>query len=441
MDTRKLEVAIAIVKRLVKKGFESYFAGGYARDQLLGFTNSDDIDIVTSASPKQISEIFDRVIGVGEQFGVMLVVENGYTYELATFRTDIGTSDGRHPQQIIFSDAKTDAQRRDFTINGIFYDPLEDKYFDFVDGTKDLKNGIIRTIGNPDHRFTEDYLRLLRAIRFAARFSFSIEPGTWKSIQQKAAHITKVSPERVFQELNKMLLGPNPEKAFRFLEKSDLLMMVLPEVQSLRGVEQPPEYHPEGDVLTHTLKTLSYLQSPSMVTAWSALLHDIGKPATQTYTDRIRFNNHHYVSAIMARKILNRLRTPRQFITKVCQCIENHMNFMNVTQMRLSTLKKFLARSTIESELELHRADCLASHGNIENYHYLQEKKAQIAKENLQPQPLISGKDLINLGFTPGPIFGRILQTIYDLQLNEKITTSDEAFTWIKENQNELKKL
>jgi poly(A) polymerase len=244
--------------------------------------------------------------------------------------------------------------------------------------------------------------------------------------------------ERIFQELNKMLLGQNSDKAISLLEKSNLLKIILPEVSALKGVKQPPQFHPEGDVFTHTIKTLTNLQNPSQVGVWSALLHDVGKPSTQSQSDRIRFNNHHRISAQLAKKILTRLKSPRDLVNKVYACVDNHMNFMNVTKMRLSTLKKFLARPTFIDELELHRADCLASHGNIENYTFLVEKKKEMTQASLLPKPFVGGKDLIELGFRPGPIFGIILNKIYDLQLDEKFTTADEARQWINNNRNEL---
>lgn len=440
MDNAKREIAISIVRRLSAKGFRAFFAGGYVRDMIIGIENNEDIDIATSATPQTVSSLFRRVVGVGERFGVMLVIENNIPFEVATFRADSETSDGRHPQQVTFSDAKTDALRRDFTINGLFYDPLKKKIFDYVNGTKDLKMGIIRTIGNPELRFKEDYLRLLRAIRFAARFSFTIEPTSWKALKRNVNSITRVSQERIFQELNKMLIGPNPDKAVSLLEDSELLSIVLPEVHALKGVEQPSEFHPEGDVLNHTIKTLFYLQNPSQTTAWSALLHDIGKPATLSRSDRIRFNNHNRISAIMAKEILKRLKSSRALVNNVYECIDNHMNFMNVTRMRLSTLKKFLSRPTFDDELELHRADCLASHGNIDNHTFLIEKKMGMAEAPLQPEPLIRGRDLIELGFTPGPIFRIILNRVYDLQLDEKILAADEARAWINQHRDEFLK-
>ncbi|MGD9200359.1 MAG: CCA tRNA nucleotidyltransferase [Chitinispirillia bacterium] len=440
MDEKKINTAISIVRNLVRNGYIALFAGGYVRDRIFGLDKNkeEDIDIATNATPKEISGLFKKVIGVGEQFGVMLVIENNISFEVATFRKDCGVKNGRHPEKVIFSNIEADALRRDFTINGLYYDPLKQQMIDIINGVEDLKKGIIRTIGNPDHRFMEDYLRLLRAIRFSARFQFSIEDKTWDSIRKNASKISYISAERIYQELTKIITGSHPEKAVELLDQSGLLKEILPEVHALKGVMQPKEYHPEGDVFTHTLKTLSFIKKSSPTTAWSALLHDIGKPLTQTNTDRIRFNNHHRKGASMARSILTRLKTSRRFSEDVYSCIENHMNFMNVKKMRLSTLKKLLLRSTFENELELHYADCMASHGDIENYLFLKEKKKEIKELTHMPKPLLRGKDLIDLGFKPGPVFGVFLKELYDLQLNEKINTKNEAIAWIMKEKNKF---
>jgi poly(A) polymerase len=430
--SKKLETATRIVRRLAKSGHTAYFAGGAVRDMLLGGEIEADIDIATSATPDTISRLFRRVIGV------MLVVEDEIPFEVATFRADIGGADGRHPERVEFSDARSDAQRRDFTINGLFFDPLENRILDFVGGRQDLKNGLIRAIGRPEERFDEDYLRLLRAVRFSARFDFAVESRTWEAIRQAAAGIRNISAERIFQELSRMLTGPRPDKAVTLLNQTGLLAIVLPEVQALEGVEQPPEFHPEGDVFEHTLLALSFLRNPSQTLGWSTLLHDIGKPPTMTRADRIRFNNHHRVGALMAREVLRRLKAPRALIEQVFECIDNHMNFMNVRKMRLSTLKRFLARATLEDELQLHRADCLASHGDIENYTFLRQKQQEFALEQVRPDPLLSGRDLIALGYTPGPVFGRILAAAYDLQLEEQLHTPEEARAWAKRHGNEF---
>jgi putative nucleotidyltransferase with HDIG domain len=438
MTVRKDAVACTIVKRLVAAGYIAYYAGGRVRDMLLGNVGDNDIDIATSAIPSQVVALFRNTVGIGEHFGVILVVEEGLPFEVATFRQDVGATDGRHPDSIVASDPRGDAQRRDFTINGMFYDPLTDKLIDFVDGRADLTKKIIRAIGDPMARFSEDYLRVLRAIRFAARFDFAIEPTTWDALTRSVDGLSVVSSERVFQEIDKMVRGPNPHIALELLNQAGLLERVLPEVKALAGVEQPPEFHPEGDVLRHTELALSLLDAPSQVTAWSALLHDIGKPATMTRSDRIRFNNHSRVGANMAMHVLKRLKSSRALAEAVYDCIDNHMNFINLKSMRLGTLKKFLARPTIEDEIELHRVDCLASHGDLENVAFLRDAQSKLAVEVIRPEPLLRGRDLIEMGFKPGKNFGAILDAVYDLQLDETLKTADEARQWVKEHRGEF---
>ncbi|MBD3318241.1 MAG: HDIG domain-containing protein, partial [Chitinivibrionales bacterium] len=297
---------------------------------------------------------------------------------------------------------------------------------------------IIRAIGEPEDRFTEDYLRVLRAVRFAAQFDFTVEPETWEAMRKAAEGIVSVSKERIFQELTKMLTGPHPAKAVQLLFEAGLLGVVLPEVRRLDGLEQPPEFHPEGDVLTHTIKALALLERRTPVAAWSALLHDVGKPDTKSVTDRIRFNNHHRVGAGIAAKILRRYRAPKALIDDVYACVDNHMNFMNVRGMRLGTLKKFLSRPTIEDEMELHRVDCLSSHGDLDNYHFLRQKQQELAVERLKPSPVLRGRDLIEIGMKPGPAFGRILSAVYDLQLDERIGDREEALAWVLAHRDEF---
>ncbi len=424
--------AAEIVRRLHEHGFQAFFAGGYVRDRILGMPQAGDIDIATSATPAEIKKLFDKVISVGESFGVMLVIHRGDPFETAAFRADIGIADGRHPREVIYADARADAQRRDFTINGMFYDPIHDRILDFVGGRKDLEAGVIRAIGEPSLRFREDYLRLLRAIRFAARFDFSLEEQTWNAIRAHAHHIGQVSQERIFQEVDKMIRGRHPDHALNLLRDAGLLGEILPEVAGCIGLPQPPEFHPEGDVYTHTLLALSFLSAPSQTAAWSALLHDIGKKPTFSVSDRIRFNNHHRVGAQMALRVMRRLRCSRALAEAVYECIDNHMNFMNVRNMRLSTLKRFLSRPHIEDEMELHRVDCLASHGDISNYTFLREKQRELAREAIRPAPLLTGKDLLALGMKPGPQIGRMLEAVYDQQLEESVVTKDEALAWVR---------
>jgi tRNA nucleotidyltransferase/poly(A) polymerase len=429
----KLTAAMEIVDRLVKKGRTALFAGGYVRDMLLHGGEQGDIDIVTDATPEEVVRLFGNTVQVGARFGVIIVVHRGVPFEVATFRSDMGSEDGRHPSAVAFTDARHDALRRDFTINGMFYDPRGNKLLDYVEGRKDLKAKIIRAIGEPEARFREDYLRLLRAVRFAARFGFSIDPATWEAVKAHARNISEISPERIFSEYDRMLRGPHPDRAVSLLSESGLLRSTIPEVADLAGVEQPPEFHPEGDVFTHTVKALGLLvPGPSAVLAWSILLHDIGKKVTMRKADRIRFNNHDQAGAGMARMILKRLHAPNALIDSVAACIENHMNFMNVTEMRLATLKKLLSRATIGDELELHRVDCLASHGNLDNYNFVKDRLAAFAGERVKPTPLVRGNDLVRLGLEPGPLFGKILRDVYDLQLDEKVKTRREAVSYIR---------
>lgn len=434
---QKKHAALRILKKLVDNGFQALYAGGYVRDKVLGLPDSGDIDIATNARPETVSRLFGQTISVGEQFGVIIVVMEGIPFEVATFRSDIGISDGRHPAEIVFTDARSDALRRDFTINGMFYDPISDKIIDYVSGLEDIQAGVIRAIGDPLQRFSEDYLRMLRAVRFAARFNFSIEKNTWEALKENAGKIVSISAERIFAELDKMLLQDRPEIAIELLDQSDLLKYVLPEISALKGVPQPPDFHPEGDVFIHTLKALKLMhKNPSSVTAWSVLLHDCGKPATFSLSDRIRFNNHDRVGAAISREVLKRLKASNHLVESVEACIENHMNFMNVTRMRLSTLKKLLSRPTIEDELELHRVDCLASHGNLDNYYFVKSRLESFEKEQIKPAPLISGRDLIEMGYKPGPVFGKILSEVYDLQLEEKISTREQALNHVKQSWN-----
>lgn len=427
-------LAKQVVDRLVHAGFRALYAGGCVRDRLLTGTSAGDVDIATSATPQTVINLFSHTVPVGVQFGVVIVVEQGVPFEVATFRADRGIADGRHPQSVEFSDERIDAQRRDFTINGMFFDPCTAEVLDYVGGRADLQARMIRAIGEPAERFAEDYLRMLRAVRFAARFDFDIEPRTFDAIAGAAGAIAKISAERVFQELDKMLRGPHPRRALELLHATGLLPHVLPEVAALENVQQPPQFHPEGDVLRHTFLALDQLAQPSQRLAWATLLHDIGKPPTFTVSDRIRFNNHDAVGATMAATVLERLRAPRALIDDVGAVIANHMHFAAVNKMKLSTLKRFLGRSTIDDEIEMHRADCLASHGMLDNLELLRSRKAEFAVESLKPTPLLKGRDLLQMGFRPGPALGRILDEVYDLQLEESLTTREQALDWVREH-------
>ena len=391
-----------------------------------------DFDIATNALPEAVRSVFPKTIPIGAQFGVMLVVEDGQTFEVATFRADKGYQDGRHPSAVRFTDAKEDALRRDFTVNGIFFDPSTRKVMDWVGGKKDLKAKIIRAIGDPKRRFTEDKLRMLRAVRFASVLGFKIDPKTFSAIKKLAKKINDVSQERVRDELIKMFTGPHPGLALTLLDKAGLLAEVLPEAVKMKGVKQPKEFHPEGDVFVHTALLMKQLKSPSTELAFGCLLHDVGKPDTFKRADRIRFNGHDRVGAKITENILERLRFPNDMKAKIVACVEGHMRFKDVKEMRVSTLKKFLQRETFETELEQHRVDCLASHGDLTNWRFLKKKLRELTKEEIKPKPLINGRDLLELGYEEGPLIGKILKALEVEQLERKIMTREEALEWVK---------
>ncbi len=428
----KKQLALQIIKTLRKNGYEAYFVGGCVRDLLLKKTPKD-FDIATNAVPEAVGKLFPKTIPVGAQFGVMLVVLDGHPFEVATFRADKGYQDGRHPTGVRFTDAREDALRRDFTVNGIFYDPMKRKVMDWVDGEKDLKKKIIRAIGDPKRRFTEDKLRMLRAVRFASVLGFKVDPRTFSSARKLARGINEVSKERVRDELIKMFTGPHPGLALTLLDKSGLLKEVLPEIHKLKGVRQPKAYHPEGDVFVHTRLLMEKIKNASTVLAFGCLLHDVGKPDTYRRSDRIRFHGHDRVGARIAVKILERLRFPNDLKDKIVACVDGHMRFKDVKEMRESTLKKFLQRETFETELEQHRIDCLASHGDLANWRFLKKKLSVLSKEEIKPKPLINGGDLLGLGFAEGPVIGKILRQVEERQLERKLSTKKEALDWVQE--------
>jgi len=426
--------ALLILQKLRDAGHEAYFAGGCVRDMLLGL-KPHDIDIATSALPQEVEKLFPRTIAVGAQFGVIIVLENNVEIQVATFRHDGSYRDGRHPTEVTFTNAEEDAKRRDFTINGLFYDPISKEVFDYVKGSDDLSKKIIRAIGNPHERFAEDKLRLLRAIRFATTLDFEVESMTWKALCELAPEILVVSAERLRDELQKIFLSPHRLRGFDLLDQSGLLRILLPEMENLKGCEQPPEFHPEGDVFVHTRLMLKMLpEKASLPLILSVLFHDIGKPATRTVdeTGRMRFYAHDQVGTKMAGKILHRLRFSNEIIEAVLPAVRLHMSFKDAQKMRLSTLRRMMARPTFEDELELHRVDCASSHGMLDNYTLLQQKKEEFANMPLIPPPLITGRDLIELGMKPGPAFGKILQTVKDAQLENKISTREEALLWLR---------
>lgn len=425
--------ATRLVRTLRQAGHEALFAGGCVRDMLLG-KEAHDIDIATSARPEEVQKLFPRTVAVGAHFGVVVVLQDGMEFQIATFRSDGAYRDGRHPESVTFTDAEGDAKRRDFTVNGLFFDPVERRVLDYVDGESDLRAGILRCIGDPAARFSEDKLRLLRCVRFAASLGFRIEERTFDALLAKAAEITDVSSERIRDELVKIFTHPNRVRGFDLLDQSGLMDVLLPEVSHLKGCEQPPDFHPEGDVFVHTRLMLSLLPDQvSVPLVFSVLFHDIGKPPTfrRDETGRIRFNGHEGVSATMTTAIFHRLRFSNAETEATVTCVKNHMSFKDVKNMRVATLKRFLARPTIEDEMELHRVDCLGSHGLLDNFEFLREKQVEFSNAPLIPEPLITGRDLIASGRKPGPKFKQILDTVQALQLEGTLQTREDALAWV----------
>ncbi len=412
-----------IVERLARAGHRALWAGGCVRDRLLG-RPAKDVDIATSARPDEVLALFPAAKAVGKAFGVVCVRCGGYTYEVATFRRDVGGSDGRHPEAVEFADEREDARRRDFTINGLFYDPRSDIVLDYVGGRPDLERRMIRAIGDPRERFSEDWLRMLRAVRFAATLDFDLDPATERAICEMAGHIGNISAERIRDELTRLLVeSPRAGRGVRLLERTGLLAAVLPEVAAMAGQPQPPEFHPEGDVLTHTVLMLDTMRNPEADLAWTVLLHDIGKPPTAAEvvetdgTRRLRFHRHAEIGAEMAREILCRLRMPNRRIETVAFAIANHMRFKDVRHMRRSTLRRLIGAPTFPLELELHRLDCLASHGQLDHHDFLVRAREEWRDEKALPSPLINGHDLLALGLPEGPDVGRLLRALYETQL------------------------
>ncbi len=423
-----------IVERLTEAGHQALFAGGCVRDTLRG-DDPHDVDIATDATPDEVQALFEQTIAVGSKFGVIIVVLGDHQFEVATFRTETGYSDGRHPDEVEFADAQADAERRDFTINGLFYDPLADEVIDYVGGEADIQAGVVRAIGDPHARFAEDALRLMRAVRFAARFGYQLEDGTRAALDAHAADITRVSAERIRDELLRILAGPHRGQALELLRATGLLHEVLPEVEAMHGCPQPPEFHPEGDVFTHTRIALDALgDEPAPELAFAVLLHDVGKPPTRTQAegDRIRFNLHQEVGVELTRDICERLRFSAAQTGQIIELVHEHMKFAAVTQMRESTLKRFLRNPHIEALLELHRVDCVASHGDLTNYQFCTQKLESLGEEEMRPPRLLTGDDLLDLGYTPGPIFGTILHRIEDAQLEGQVATRHEALALVR---------
>lgn len=426
--------AKALANILTAAGHTAYFAGGCVRDKLLGL-EPKDFDIATSASPQEVLKLFPKANEVGAHFGVVIVKHEGECIEIATFRTDGSYKDARRPESVTFSTPDEDAHRRDFTINGLFENPFTGEIIDFVGGLDDLKQKVIRAIGNPGERFREDALRLLRAVRFSTTLGFPIEPVTFAALRENAGLLDKISPERIRDEFSKIITSPNRRRGLEMLVETGLISHFMPEVLPLIGCEQPPQWHPEGDVYVHTCIMLDMLGSDAPLTLCLAtLLHDIAKPPTQTFDPdgRIRFNGHDALGAEMAETILTRLRYPNTVIRDVVHMVSRHMQFMNVKQMRKAKLKRFMSEPTFEQEMELHRVDCASSNGFTDNYEFLNEKSEEFASEPLIPPPLVTGKDLIEKGLKPGPRFKEILEEIQTEQLENRLNTREEAMAYLE---------
>lgn len=431
------ELANSICDTLQRSGHQAFLVGGCVRDLLLG-RESADYDVSTDASPERVMQFFPGSLAVGAQFGVVLVRRDGAHVEVATFRRDVGYSDGRHPDQVIYANTpQEDVARRDFTINGLLMRHDSEEVLDFVGGQADLKARIVRAIGEPGRRFAEDKLRMMRAVRFAARFGYSIDASTFAAIQKHALEIHAVSAERLQEELSKILTESAARRGFELLDECGLLQQILPEISAMKGVPQPPEFHPEGNVWIHTLLMLESLPvGCSRTLAWGALFHDVGKPKTfrpaSVTGDRIRFDDHVDVGVGMAAEICRRLKFSNDDTEQVQALIANHMKFKDVAQMRKSTLKRFVRLPRFEEHLQLHRLDCLASHGLLDAYHLVQKFVAETPPEQVRPTRLLTGDDLSEMGYPPGPVFQTILGALEDAQLEGALSTREQAIAFVK---------
>jgi len=430
-----------IIHRLRESGHEAYFVGGCVRDFILNQTSSD-YDIVTSARPEEVIKLFPRTVAIGAKFGVVAVITDNHSFEVATFRSDDVYEDGRHPSRIHYSTAREDVFRRDFTINGLLMDPDTGDIIDYVNGRFDIDNKIVRTIGNPGKRFREDYLRLLRAVRFAANLHFDLEPATQDAVKREASNIRHISVERIREELNKILTRGGARRGFELMMQTDILQNILPEICRLKGVEQPPRFHPEGDVWQHTLKMLELLpadgeREKNICLAWGTLLHDVGKALTRSEDEKgVHFYGHVQQGEIIADTIMQRLKFSRMQRETVVNLIRQHMVFMNVRKMRPGRLKRFLRMPDFDLHLELHRLDCLASHGMLDNYEFCREQLQILALDDLHPPRLLTGNDLIAMGFTPGKIIKDILLAVEEEQLEGRIQSVEQAINYVRNRWN-----
>src|SRR5881296_2294061 len=428
------EAARKIVERLRGEGHIAYFAGGCVRDIVRRVTPKD-YDVATSATPETVQKLFPRTHAVGAHFGVIIVLENGFQFEVATFRSDDAYIDGRHPTAVHFSSPEEDARRRDFTINGMFYDPVAEEVIDLVGGRADIAAKLVRAIGDPAQRFAEDRLRMLRAVRFATVLDYEIDKQTWDALVANASSINQISAERIRDELVRIFLSPNRVRGWDLVDSSGLMRAILPELEAMKGVLQPEQFHPEGDVFVHTRLMLQLLpEKVSVPLLFAVLFHDVAKPVTATVdnTGRIRFNDHDRIGAQMTEAIMRRLRFSGAEIEAAVEMVRQHMVFKDVPNMRVAKLKRFMARATFNEELELHRVDCQSSHRMMDNYEFLLSKREEFANEPIIPPPLVRGDDLIALGMKPGPKFGEILEAVQTRQLEGALIDRQEALAWVK---------
>jgi poly(A) polymerase len=444
--TNARELADRVCRTLKQAGHQAYLVGGCVRDILLGRAPAD-YDVATDATPERVQQLFPRSLAVGAQFGVIIVLDDPDAgeaetpqVEVATFRSDIGYSDGRHPDRVVYTNsAEEDVKRRDFTINALLLDPETNEVLDFVGGRNDLRAGIVRAIGRAEDRFREDKLRMVRAVRFAARFRYAIEGATFTAISRLAPEIHQVSAERIRDELTKLLTEGAARRGFELLDESRLLPEILPEIARMKGVEQPPQFHPEGDVWIHTLLMLEKLKAGCTATvAWGVLLHDVGKPPTFTPPSgpngRIRFDEHVEVGTRLAEDICRRLRFSNEDTEQIAALVANHLRFKDVPQMKPATLKRFVRLDRFEEHLELHRLDCLSSHGHLDNYEFVQRFLAETPPEQVRPPRLLTGDDLVQMGYSPGPVFKSILEAVEEAQLNGKLSSHNEALQFVRKS-------
>ena len=435
-DSDLRELAAGIARRLQAAGFAAYWVGGCVRDALLG-REPGDYDIVTGARPEQVEKLFAHTIAVGRKFGVVVVVEGGRQFQVATFRAEGDYRDGRHPRRVLFGDARADARRRDFTINGLFFDPVRRRLHDWVGGRADLRARRVRTIGDAAERFGEDHLRMLRAVRLAAQLGFEIEGGTFAALQASAGKIVGISAERIREELVKLFRPPHAARGLELLRQSGLLAQVLPEIAATVGCAQSPDFHPEGSVYEHVRRMLDQMPADAAAALpWAVLLHDVAKPVTaapDAATGAIRFFGHERIGAEMAARVLERLRFGRKESEEIVCAVRYHMQFKDAPAMRKATLRRLLLRPTFPLELELHRLDCLGSHGGLEVYDFLRKQAAELERQPQLRPPLLKGGDLLALGLKPGPAVGALLAEIREKQLADDLKTPAQARKWARE--------